>query len=242
MLALATIGCLIALIFMLFTYAKAYYLEVNQVRLDPFGLNYFPTSALPISSPELEQSRVVFFGDSRAAGWASPKNNKREFINRGIGSQTTIQTIQRFPYHISPLKPNIVIVQVGINDLKTIALFPGQKEQIVANCQANIKQIVEASRELGAIVIITTIFPTGEVPLARRPFWSDEIDRSVKETNAYIATLASDEIIVFDAFSILADSQGKMLKKYRIDELHINPQGYQVLNEKLAQLLNENLQ
>jgi lysophospholipase L1-like esterase len=220
---------------------KPNYVEINQVRLDPFGLNYFPENPPTAfnNTSGVEQSQVMFFGDSRAAGWVPPKNDKYEFINRGIGSQTTIQTLQRFPYHVRPLKPDIVVIQVGINDLKTIGLFPQRKEQIVADCQANIQRIVEESRALGAVVIVTTIFPAGSVPLIRRPFWSDEIAQSVEETNAYIATLASDKIVVFDAFSVLADSQGVMLEQYQIDELHLNQQGYAVLNEALVQLIDE---
>ncbi|NJK68936.1 MAG: hypothetical protein HC789_06100 [Microcoleus sp. CSU_2_2] len=43
---------------------------------------------------------------------------------------------------------------------------------------------------------MTTIFPVGEVPLERKPFWSDEISRAIKEVNAYIATLAGEKTLV----------------------------------------------
>jgi lysophospholipase L1-like esterase len=42
------------------------------------------------------------------------------FVNRGINTQTSAQVLGRFDKHVVPLHPNIVIVQVGINDLKTI--------------------------------------------------------------------------------------------------------------------------
>lgn len=141
-------------------------------------------------------------------------------------------------YHVSSLKPKIVIIQVGVNDLKTIPLFPESRNAIVANCQANIKRIVEESKNLGAVVIVTTIFPVGEVPLERKPFWSDDISRAIKEVNTYIATLAGDKIIVFDTFPIIGDSQGMILPKYRSDELHLNAEGYEILNQNLSQLLN----
>ncbi len=179
--------------FLLYSQIKKYYFELNQTRLDPLGLSYYPVNSKEVTSTH--PFRVVFFGDSRAASWTPPNINGYEFINRGISSQTSVQTIKRFSYHVRPLKPNVVVVQVGINDLKTVALFPEHRKLIVANCQTNIKQIVEESRNLGAVVIITTIFPVGNVPLARKPFWSDEIDQTVKETNAYIATLADDKTI-----------------------------------------------
>jgi lysophospholipase L1-like esterase len=235
-LVLVMLGVSIFLSFFLYSRAKQYYFELNQTRLDPLGLSYYPVDAKEIT--DTRQSRVVFFGDSRAASWISPSTSGYEFINRGIFSQTSVQTIQRFAYHVRPLKPNVVIIQVGVNDLKAIALFPERRKSIVTNCQENIKRIVEESRNLGAVVIVTTIFPVGDVPLERKPFWSDEIGQTIKEINAYITTLADEKTIVFDAFSMLADSQGIMLQKYRINELHINEQGYVTLNKELVRLLN----
>ena len=233
---LLVLGSSIILNILLFSRAKQYYRELNQTRLDPLGLNDHPIDAQPVTNTK--QTRVVFLGDSRAASWIAPNLNQYEFINRGIGSQTSVQTLQRFTYHVSSLKPKIVIIQVGVNDLKTIALFPERRNAIVANCQGNIKRIVEESRKLGAVVIVTTIFPVGEVPLERKAFWSDDISLAIKEVNAYIATLAEEKTIVFDTFPILGDSQGVILPKYRRDELHLNAQGYEILNQNLSQLLN----
>ncbi len=233
---LLVLGSSIILNILLFSRAKQYYRELNQTRLDPLGLNDHPIDAQPVTNTK--QTRVVFFGDSRAASWIAPNLNQYEFINLGIGSQTSVQTFQRFTYHVSSLKPKIIIIQVGVNDLKTIALFPERRNAIVANCQANIKRIVDESRNLGAVVIVTTIFPVGEVPLERKPFWSDDISRAIKEVNAYIATLAEEKIIVFDTFPILGDIQGMILPKYSSDELHLNAQGYEILNQNLSQILN----
>lgn len=227
----------ISLNFLLYNRAKQYYIELNDTRLDPVGLGNYPLEANPRNKTNTNQTRVVFFGDSRAFSWLSPDVNGYEFINRGIGSQTSVQTIQRLKYHLSPLRPDIIVLQVGINDLKTIALFPKRRESIIANCRANIEGIVKESRDLGAIVIISTIFPTGEVPLERKLFWSDEVNQAVKEVNSDIATLAGEKIIVFDAFSFLADEQGLMRREYRSDELHLNAQGYKIINQEFVQLL-----
>ncbi|WP_310489084.1 SGNH/GDSL hydrolase family protein [Chamaesiphon sp. VAR_69_metabat_338] len=180
---------------------------------------------------------MVFFGDSRAANWTPPKIDRYEFINRGISSQTSVQTIERFPAHVRSLKPDLVIVQVGVNDLKTIALFPERKQAIIANCQANIKRIIEESRKIGAVVMVTTIFPAGEVPLERKLLWSDEIGLAIKEVNTYIETLADDKTIVFDTYALLADRHGLMLPQYRSDELHFNQQAYTILNQELSRQL-----
>jgi lysophospholipase L1-like esterase len=234
-LGLGLLGCSIFISFILYTRVNKYYLELNRTRLDPLGLGYYPVNSQAVAKPG--RSRVVFFGDSRAANWIPPKIDRYEFINRGISSQTSVQTIDRFPAHVQSLKPNLVIVQVGVNDLKTIALFPERKQEIITNCQANIKRIIQASRKLGAVVMVTTIFPAGEVPLERKPFWSDEIGLAIKKVNTYIKTLADDKTIVFDTYSLLADRHGLMLPQYRSDELHFNQQAYRILNQELARQL-----
>lgn len=236
-LVLLMFGGSILLNLLLYNQAKKYYLQANQTRLDPFGLSHYPVNFK--KQNDRGKVRVVFFGDSRAEDWISPNINGYEFINRGIHAQTSVQTVKRFEYHVNSLQPNIVIIQVGVNDLKTIALFPETRDSIVANCQENIKQIVDKSKNLGATVILTTIFPVGEAPVQRKPFWSDDIRLAVNETNAYIATLASDKVIIFDTFSILANNQGMMLLKYTKDELHLNDRAYEILNQKLVQILDK---
>ena len=193
-----------------------------------------------MSSPEnqpSDQARIVFFGDSRAAQWPAPDIQGVDFINRGIGGQTSAQTVHRFDQHIRPLAPEIILIQVGVNDLKTIPLFPERKRQIVVSCQENIAEIVARSLELEALVIVSTIFPVGNVPLARQLFWSDEVAESVNEVNAYIHSLVQPNVVIFDAFSILADDQDLLKLEYERDELHLNNAGYEALNEALRELI-----
>lgn len=228
----------ITLNFYLFNRGQQYYLQLNETRLDPLGLSYY--SSVPdqqgLISPE--KVTVVLFGDSRAAAWPAPPNlSEFEFVNRGIGAQTSAQCAQRFDDHVSPLHPQIVIVQVGINDLKTIPLFPERKEVIIARCKENIQEIVDRSTALGATVILTTIFPIGRVPLERRPFWSDDVALAIDEVNAHISSLQSENIIVFDSYSILADNKGLVRPEYSQDFLHINAKGYEALNHELTHVL-----
>ena len=145
--------------------------------------------------------------------------------------------LQRFDYHVKPLKPHVILVQVGINDLKTIPLFPERKESIIDNCQKNILRIVAKSTILEATVILTTVFPVGKLPIGRRLVWSHEVTSGVDKVNTYIRSLAEERVIVFDAFSILADGKGNVRPEYSQDFLHLNAAGYKVLNRELKQLL-----
>jgi lysophospholipase L1-like esterase len=213
---------------------RAYYVELNQTRLDPVGQTIYPVD---LQQPKTAQRRVVFFGDSRAASWPAPTLPGYEFINRGISSQTTEQSLQRFTAHVRSLQPDIVVIQVGVNDLKTVALFPDRQASIIANTQANIRRMVQASRQLGATVIVTTVFPVGAVPLQRRPVWSDQIAPAVQQVNQEIRAMAAPQVIVMDSFARLSDGQGSLRPDYSTDELHLNAQGYAALNQELEQIL-----
>ena len=228
----------LALNWLFFQRGRSYYLALNATRLDPLDSDFYTGEVMPVGSGVV---RVVFLGDSRAYDWPAPLegSDRFEFVNRGIGAQTTAQIFGRFEEDVAGLNPGVVIIQMGINDLKTIALFPERRDAIVAECEANIAATVRKSRESGAVVILTTIFPLGEVPLERRLFWSPDVGDGVEKVNDYIRLLDGEGVIVFDAAAILADGNGQVRDEYSHDLLHLAPAGYEALNERLESILAE---
>jgi len=226
----------IAANYFLFKQGEAYYNQLNLTRLDPLGLSVYP----PQKYEEAEKTRVVFFGDSRAYQWPEPSGlDQFEFVNRGIGAQTSTQAVERFDEHVVPLHPDIVLIQMGINDLKTIPLFPHLKSWIVTNCKNNIKWSVEETRNQGSIVILTTIFPLGELPIERSLFWSDDVGEAIEEVNKYIYSLEGDGVVVFDTGQVLAGEDGLVREEYSWDFLHLNEVGYEVLDRELVTILEK---
>lgn len=206
--------------------------------LDPYGLAAFP-SVVESDLATTEKPGLVFFGDSRAAHWPFPSLCEQwQCFNRGIESQSAVQATGRFAEHVVPLCADVVVVQVGINDLRLIALFPEAQAQIVANTKESIGQIVSEAQEAEMTVVLTTIFPLG------RPSWGDrmtgaarDVETAVTEVNTFIESLAGEKVIVLDTAVALADSQGDLLPAYHLDYLHINEAGYVALNEQLLRAL-----
>jgi len=77
------------------------------------------------------------------------------------------------------------------------------------------------------------------VPVERSFFWSADVALAVDEVNDHIASLASDQILIFDAYALLAGENGLTRPEYSQDELHINQAGYTVLNAALLEVLAE---
>lgn len=225
----------------IFRAAWLYYKEANAVRLNPLNLSFYPQDEAQPVEKEPAQKVVVFFGDSRADQWPFPQGPEIDarflFVNRGVSAQTSAQVVGRFDAHIRPLQPDILILQLCINDLKTLPLFPDAHKPIIDGCKANIAQIVAQSRAIGTTVILTTVFPFGPLPPERRLLWSDDVFTAVEEVNTHIHSLAGEGILILDTTPILAGENGLVKDPYRLDFLHINETGYAALNEELAKIL-----
>lgn len=187
------------------------------------------------------QITVVFFGDSRAAYWPFPEiQGNYLFLNRGIKAQSSVLAAGRWPHHVASLEPDVLVVQVGINDLRLVAEYPARRDTIVENSKANIQQIVSDSVELGITVILTTVFPLGRPPFDRQGGEvAESVTEAVDEVNAYLSTLVGEKVIVLDTGSILAGDNEQVRPEYSDDYLHINAAGYQALNQDLVRILSE---
>lgn len=216
-----------------------YYKMLQLVRLDPIGSTVFAMENVQLPELETGKVRIVMFGDSRVAYWEPmPSLQNCQLINRGVCSQTTAQTLLRLEGDVIRLKPAIVILQVGINDLKTIGFFPEIKNDIIDSCLKNLNTIIEQITRNDIQVVVLTIFPPGPVDLFRRSIWSDEINCGVEEVNEMIRSLKGQGITVIDCDSIL--TVGESIKpEYAKDTLHLTSAGYEALNNSLSPVLNE---
>jgi lysophospholipase L1-like esterase len=82
------------------------------------GLERYRIANTKTAPPLREERRVVFFGDSITELW-----NLREYfggmpyINRGISGQTSSQMLIRFRPDVIALRPGIVVILAGTNDI-----------------------------------------------------------------------------------------------------------------------------
>ena len=215
---------------------KKLYVADNALRLDPLQLNLYAN----VNTASKNKTRIVFFGDSRALSWPTPELDNIEFINRGIGQQTSSQIQLRFDQHVKPLQADWVVLQLCVNDLKAIALLPQQRDNIIQQCKNNLQHIVSQARQQGSKVLLTTVFPLGTVPLERLPFWSDEVADAIDIVNDFIKTLQSDHVWVLDTYQLLVSDTPQLIRKeYSRDLLHLNAEGYKRISKALIAFLRE---
>ena len=157
-----------------------------------------------------------------------------------MNGQTSAQAALRYALDTAPLRPDVVVVQVGINDLRVIPALGDDSTAVTAataTTAANIRHIVEQAAAGGAIVVLTTIFPVQTPPWQERMFWSEEVLTAVTAVNQDIRTQATDRILVLDAYALLVNDNGELADAYAQDYLHLNAAGYRRLNDALRDVL-----
>lgn len=224
---------------LLFGSAKSFYAQLQVVRLDPMGSRVYQSKSVTNADQSM---RVVIVGDSRAAAWSPPENLQGySFVNRAIGGQTTAQILGRLQADVLSLNPDVVLLQCGVNDLKSIPLFPDRKDAIISSCKTNFQSIVAQCAVQNVRVIISTIFPVGKPSLQRFPFWSPDVALSISDMNGFLKSLSSDNVRIFDSYTMLCGEDGLIRPEYCTDTLHLNDAGYTVINRDLTTLLQRAL-
>lgn len=221
----------------LFRLAKHYYTRAKLTAVYPTHLPYYQQANATLSPKT--QNRVILFGNSRIQQWQKqPSLDGFEFINRGIGGETTAQGRARFHQDVLALEPDIVILQTGMNDLTTLGVQPQQYQKITQQCQENITFFVESLLTQKIEVIFLTIIPPAQPELARRLVWHPKIAQSVEEINQYWLNLpASERLHIIDTAKILQNAKGQWHAHVNRDTLHLTPIGYEYLNQALVPIL-----
>ena len=84
------------------------------------ALSRYSAANAQLSPPASGETRVVFMGDSITDAWIrlSPAFfDGKPHIDRGISGQTTPQMLVRFRQDVIDLKPKVVVILAGTNDI-----------------------------------------------------------------------------------------------------------------------------
>lgn len=231
--------CSLVLNGVLFYAAKKFYTDFKITTVFPTHENFYSSRNAQLPEKK-KQKRVVLFGDSRIHQWKNlPQIEGFEFVNRGISGEATAQLRARFEPDVVALDPDIVILQLGINDLTAIGLQPKREKEIVEQCRDNLSFFVETLLQMKAIeVILLTIIPPTQPRLARLPVWSDHIPKQVAEINqAWLSLPPTAKFYIIDTAKILKNASGKWHHNVNQDTLHLTPTGYQYLNQAVITIL-----
>jgi lysophospholipase L1-like esterase len=194
--------------------------------------------------PVKDEQRVVFMGDSITDGWDAPNMGGffpgKPYINRGISGQTTPQMLIRFRSDVIDLKPKVVVILAGTNDLAGNT-GPTTLEAI----EGNLTSMAELARANGIRVVLSSVMPVSDYELrdgkpivqtVRRP-----PDQIISLNNWIKDYATKNHLIYLDYFSAMVDAKGFFKDELSNDGLHPNAQGYAVMNPLAAAAIEASL-
>ena len=232
----ALLGSILLNLF-IFYQARNIYRRLLETRLNPVPM-VLPSIDVPTSSPESATRRVVFLGDSRIAEWSEfPGIDGVVSFNLGRGGDTTAMALLRLDPEVLAYNPDVVVLQIGINDLKAIGVLPGRATEIVDAARRNIDELIDRLRRRGVKVVVLTIFPPGRFRFPQRLVWSDAISDAVAEVNEFLRGRAGRGVTVIDCDPLLS-VDGRLDARFERDALHLNPAGYAALSDHVRAALS----
>jgi lysophospholipase L1-like esterase len=214
------------------------YEQWTAIRDDWANLSRYRDANKAAGLPGEGERRVVFMGNSITEGWSHhyPEFfDGKPYINRGISGQTTPQMLVRFRSDVIDLKPDVVVILAGTND---IAGNTGPSTiHMIAN---NIFSMAELAAANNIRVILASVLPVYDYPW--RP--GLEPSRKIAELNSHIRYYAAmNGHFYLDYFSETADSRKGMKDNLAYDGVHPNKDGYIVMSrlaeEVIQHVLNE---
>ncbi|MGQ8336962.1 SGNH/GDSL hydrolase family protein [Sunxiuqinia sp. A32] len=188
------------------------------------NFNRYRKDNAELGLPKKGETRVVFMGNSITDFWISnfPEYfSENDYIDRGISGQTTPQMLVRFRADVINLKPAVVTILAGTNDIAGNT-GPSTLEMIADN----IFSMAELAKANGIKVILCSVLPAFDYP------WKPGLEPAPKivELNKMIKKYAEkNDCIYLDYFSAMVDDRLGMKAEYSGDGVHPNKEGYQVM-------------
>ena len=217
---------------------KNNYKTYNLLRVDPLETGSLKAANLEAT---LSHSDIWMLGDSRMKRWNEALlNDTIEIANLGIEAQTSSQVYHRFKIYLETATPSVVIIEVGINELKIIGLDKNLTASITDQYFRNIESFIQICRNKNIRMVLINIFPVGKIEISRRIVWNKAVNETIINANHRLKSYCDDnQVYYFDAYSILSDNGETVNAEYQSDFMHINNSGYEALSRELKKMINK---
>lgn len=186
---------------------------------------------LPVSDRQ-----VVFMGNSITEGWKNTHPDfftQNPFLCRGIGGQTTPQMLVRFRQDVINLKPKVVVILAGTNDIAENT-GPTTLEMIADN----IASMAELAKANGIQPILCSVLPAYDYPWRK----GKEPNIKIPLLNAMLKEYAKQKKFIYvDYFSSMADDKNAMIAAYTNDGVHCTSEGYDVMENAILPAIKKAL-
>jgi lysophospholipase L1-like esterase len=195
-------------------------LELKEAQLrnpDRDNLKRYAEANEKLGPPSAQKPRVVFLGDSITDGWRLNEyyGSERDFVNRGIGGQITGEMLGRMQADVTNLKPRLVLVLAGINDLG--------RGVAVSTIENNLSMIADLAEQHHIEPMFASLLPVSD-------YHKDVNPQRIPEVNGWLKSFCDQRHFPYvDYYSALVDKSGFMQADLSDDGLHPNAKGYRLM-------------
>src|SRR5664279_4956667 len=210
--------------------------QEEQLHNDWANLGRFREENKLVTMPEEGEKRVVFMGNSITEGWIRIDPgffSGKPYINRGISGQTTPQMLIRFKPDVINLKPSVVVILAGINDIAGNS-GPSTLEMI----EDNLSSMAEIAQANGVSVVLSSVLPAYDFP------WRPGLQPAEKvvQLNVWIKNYASNhKCIYLDYFTPMSDQKHALKAEYTEDGVHPTLAGYKIMEPLVVEAIQKAL-
>ena len=198
------------------------------------NLNKYKEENSSLGLPKQGENRIIFMGNSITEDWKSLSPNfflDNNYVNRGIGGETSTQMLLRFRSDVINLKPSAVVILAGINDIAE-----NQGPISIPDIARNIFFMSQLANENNIKVILCSVLPAYDFP------WRPGLNPKDKviSLNDLIQKHAQEKSFEYvDYFSSMVDERKGLIKEYGNDEVHPNLEGYRVMESIIQKSINK---
>jgi len=164
----------------------------------------------------------VFMGDSITEGWKLEGSFPgKPYINRGISGQTTPQMVLRFRQDVIALKPKVVVILAGTND---IAGNTGP--ETIGQIEDNLASMADLAWANHIKVVLCSVLPAFDYP------WTPGMTPAPKivAINKWMKDYAAEKGHVYvDYHTAMKDERDGLPKTLSGDGVHPTPAGFAVM-------------
>jgi lysophospholipase L1-like esterase len=194
----------------------------KQLMTDFPGLARYKEADVTLGPPAPQENRVVFMGDSITDAWHIDQSFPgKPYINRGISGQTTPQMVLRFRQDVIDLKPKVVVILAGTND---VAGNTGP--ETIEEIEGYLASMSELAHANQIKVVLCSILPAYDYP------WKPGLTPAPKilAINAWMKDYAAQHGDIYvDYHTAMKDDRDGLPATLSHDGVHPLPAGYVVM-------------
>ena len=182
-----------------------------------------------LAATKSTKPRVVFMGNSITDGWINADSSffdGKNYIDRGISGQTTPQMLIRFRPDVIDLKPAVVVILAGINDIAGNTGIMTLEETF-----GNIVSMSQLAKASNIKVVISSVLPAYDFP------WRPGMQPAEKviKLNAMLRDYAAkNDVVYLEYFIAMKDERNGLPASLSHDGVHPTLAGYKIM-EPLAE-------